>query len=236
MVDLDRTFKFNTSFLKEPILLAKMQDHWNTATRLATGEEGWQIWVAAALKRIKEFCQITGKTRAQEKINRERQLRAIVASAECLLEEHPSCNLLQDRLNEAFQELVKKEQVALEWASIRSSAKWSQIEGRMSGEFFSSVSVASANTPIQLLQDVDGMEYSTTEEMARYANNFYQTLFTSQGASPACQAARGAVWSHTPKVVTASMNSIMTSPVTIPELREAMHSLPAGKAPGADGF
>jgi hypothetical protein len=131
---------------------------------------------------------------------------------------------------------VEKEQLAMEWAAIRSLAKWAQIEGRMSGEFFFNVSVASTNMPIQLLQDVTGREYSTIEEMARYANDFYQILFTSQGASPDCHTARGVVWAQVPKVVTSEMNNALTSPINIKELWEAMHSLPIGKAMGPDGF
>jgi hypothetical protein len=213
-----------------------MQEQWNAATRPPTGEDGWQIWIAEVLKRVKVFCQTTGKARAQEKASRVRQLRATVASTERLLEEHPSCRMLHDRLNDASQEPVEKKQLALEWAAIRSSAKWAQIEGRMSGEFFSSVSSAPANTPIQLLQDATGREYSTTEEMARYANDFYQTLFTSQGASPDCYTAREVVWEQVPKVVTPAMNSALTSSINGKELWDAMHSLPTGKVPGPDGF
>jgi hypothetical protein len=117
---------------------------------------------------------------------------------------------------------VEKEQLAMEWAAIRSLAKWAQIEGRMSGEFFFNVSVASTNMPIQLLQDVTG--------------DFYQILFTSQGASPDCHTARGVVWAQVPKVVTSEMNNALTSPINIKELWEAMHSLPIGKAMGPDGF
>jgi hypothetical protein len=79
----------------------------------------------------------------------------------------------------------------------------------MKGEFFSNVSSAAANTPIQLLQDSAGREYSTTNKMARYVNEFYQTLFTSQGQSPDCHIARERVWNQVPKVVTANMNAAL---------------------------
>ena len=106
----------------------------------------------------------------------------------------------------------------------------------MSGEFFSSVNSAAANTPIQFFQDSAGREYSTTNKMARYVNEFLSTLFTSQGESPDCHINRERVWNQVPKVVTTDMNAALTSPITLIELREAMHSLPTGKAPWTDGF
>jgi hypothetical protein len=66
---------------------------------------------------------VTGRTRAAEKANRERQLRATVASVERLLEEQPTNEFLFDKLNKAAQELIEKEHTDMEWAAICSSAK-----------------------------------------------------------------------------------------------------------------
>jgi hypothetical protein len=167
-----------------------MVEQWNDSPRLVPGADSWQEWVAAALERVKVFCQETGRTRVGEKINRERQFRATVASAERLLESHPTSEFLFGKLNTAFQELMEREQTDLEWAAIRSSVKWAQIEGRMSGDFFTNVSATSSNTPIQLLRDQDGKEYSSNVEMAKYVNSFYQEFFASQGESLECLRAR----------------------------------------------
>jgi hypothetical protein len=85
---------------------------------------------------------------------------------------------------------MEKEQTDIEWATICSFAKWAQIEGRMTGNFFTNVSAASSITSIQLLRDQNGVEYSSNEEMARYANSYYQELFASQGESAECMRAR----------------------------------------------
>jgi hypothetical protein len=231
-----KTIKFNTSFLAEPQLLSQMQEQWNAAPRPTPGDDRWQEWVAAALERVKVFCQETGRTRATEKMNMEQQLRARVASAEKLLESHPTSEFLFDKLHTASQELMEKEQTDIEWATIRSSAKWAQIEGRMTSDFFTNVSAALSSTPIQLLRDQDGQEYSSNDEMARYANSYFQELFASQGESAECLRAREQVWKQVPRKVSSAMNEALTAPITIAELHTAMKLLPTGKASGPDGF
>ena len=69
-----------------------------------------------AFKRVKVFCQETSCIRAAEKMNMEQQLRAMVASAEKLLESHPTSEFLFDKLYTASQELMEKEQTDIEWA------------------------------------------------------------------------------------------------------------------------
>jgi hypothetical protein len=101
-----------------------MQEHWNSNPRPEPGGTGWQEWTVAALDRVKKFCQETGRTRAMEKVNKERQLRATIASTERLLEDQPNNEFLYDKLNKASQKLMEKEQANLEWSAIRSSAKW----------------------------------------------------------------------------------------------------------------
>jgi hypothetical protein len=122
--DVERLFKFNTSFLTEPQLLSQMQEQWNAVPRPVHGDDRWQEWVAAALERVKVFYQETKRTRAAEKVNKERQLRATMASAEKLLESHPTSEFLFEKLHKASQELMEKEQTDIEWATIHSSAKW----------------------------------------------------------------------------------------------------------------
>jgi hypothetical protein len=222
--------------LQEPKLLTQLQEHWNSAVWPPPGKGGWQEWVVDALTRVKLFCQLTGKQHASDKVARERQLRAIVASAERLLETHPHNELLHERLNDAAQELVDKEQAALEWASIRSSAKWSQIEGRMDGKFFAHVSAATSSTPIQLLRDPADTEYTSTDEMACYANLYYQELFTTHGNSLECTTTREEVWLKVPQRVTAAMNSSLTMPITLDELHAVLKLLPSDKVLGPDGF
>jgi exonuclease III len=234
--DEDRLFKFNTTILEDPKLLAQMQGHWNEAPRPAPGGTGWQEWTVAALERVKVFCQETGRTRAAEKVNRERQLRATVASAERLLEKQPGNEFLFEKLNEAAQELIEREQTDLEWATIRSSTKWAQIEGRMSGDFFTSVNASSSSTPIQLLRKSDGTEHTTTEAMAQYANSFYQELFTTQGASTEGSKACEHIWEEVPQKVTNAMNVSLTTAIMLTELHTTMKLLPNGKTPGSDGF
>jgi hypothetical protein len=186
--------------------------------------------------RVKVSCQHTWKQRVVEKAAREQQLRATVASVERLLETHPQCELLHKNLNDAAQELAEKEQFALEWTTIRSSAKWSQIEGRMDGDFFAHVSASLANTPIQMLRDEEEKEYTTTNEMASYANIFYQNLFISQNENEVCETTREEVWAQVPKKVSTVMNASLTVPITLGELQEAMKLLPPNKVSGLDGF
>lgn len=61
LADQDRIFKFNTTFLQEPKIIQKLQDHWNASTQPLPSRRGWQKWVAVALTRMKVFCQQTGK-------------------------------------------------------------------------------------------------------------------------------------------------------------------------------
>ena len=200
------------------------------------GNDRWQEWVAAALERIKVFCQETRRTKATEKMNMERQLRAIVASAKKLLEFHPTSEFLFKKLYIASQEFMEKEQMNIEWATICSSAKWVQVEGRMTGDFFTNVSTALSNTPIQLLRDQDGVECSSNDEMAGYANSYFHELLASQGKRVECLRAREQVWEQVPRKVSSAMNEALPAPITILELHTAMKFLPTDKAPRSYGF
>jgi hypothetical protein len=81
-----------------PQLLLQIQEQWNAVPRPAHGDDRWQEWVAAALERAKVFCHEIGRTRAAGKVNKERQPRAMVASAEKLLESHPTSDFLYEKL------------------------------------------------------------------------------------------------------------------------------------------
>jgi hypothetical protein len=131
---------------------------------------------------------------------------------------------------------MEREQTDLEWATIRSSSKWAQIEGHMTGDFFTSVNSVSTSIPIQFLRDQDGVEYCSNDDMARYANSYYQELFTTQGEDTECLRAREQVWEQVSKKVSPAMNDALTAPISLSELHAAMKLLPTGKALGPDGF
>lgn len=86
--------------------------------------------------------------------------------------------------------MSEKEIKQAEWDTIRSIARWFQLDGRMKEEFFPGVQQVKSNPPIQLLIDENGHEYKTNEEISSFTTSYYQDLFTSQGESKKCCQAR----------------------------------------------
>jgi len=82
--ELDRSFKFNLSFLEDVLIKNQIINAWQESPR-PSGPQGWMRWVADASGRIKKLCQQIGKDRARERRERIQQLRATLASAERLL-------------------------------------------------------------------------------------------------------------------------------------------------------
>lgn len=102
----------------------------------------------------------------------------------------------------------------------------------MDGTFFANVREGAGIPPIQLPRSPKGTEFSTTVDMAKYANSFQKNLLQTQGTPVGCLQARKSCWNSIPSKVSGSMNPNLTKPINLEEMHDTMKALPAG----LDGF
>ena len=84
---------------------------------------------------------------------------------------------------------------------------------------------------ITALQNSLGVEISHPAELKVLANDFYHSLYLSEGVQN-----MNAVLDHVPRKVTDEMNSNLCAPYTKEEVKTALFQMFPTKAPGPDGF
>jgi len=87
-------------------------------------------------ERTCRLCQQVGVERAKARRKRIKHLRETLALAERFLQQPSTYQFLISAKTQAEQELTEKEVKKAEWESIRSFARWHQIDGRMCNNFF----------------------------------------------------------------------------------------------------
>ena len=202
-----------------------MKQEWSCEERPQLGQGEWVGWITRTLNRIKTFCQSIGRDKACENKEQAKQLRSIVVVAQTLLESHPKCTIAQESLEAASQELLEKERQKIEWETIRASACWAQLEGRMDSVFFEGVRESHSTILVQLFIGPDGKVYSTNEELASYANSYYMDHFTSDGMISECKAARNCYWNNVPSRVTERMNEQLTRRLQLEGVQQTFKAL-----------
>ncbi len=116
-----------------------------------------------------------------------------------------------------------------------SSASWFRYGDTCSKRFFDFHRIRRKCTPLKKLK-TEGGDITSQEDLAHYVRSFYERLYTSKADAPGTLEAREDCWENTPSRVSNSDNDELTKNMTLKEIKEAIASMPKGKAPGIDGI
>ncbi|CAL1398685.1 unnamed protein product [Linum trigynum] len=112
-----------------------------------------------------------------------------------------------------------------------SRVNWLQKGDQNTSFFHSSTIYRKHKNRILRLKDNEGIWVEDENRLKGLAQDFYKELFKARNPIPVNQLLEGF-----PGSVTAEMNEALCAPVTSEEIRKAVFSLGAKKAPGPDGF
>lgn len=132
------------------------------------------------------------------------------------------------KINEQLIELYHSEEIM--WQQ-RARIEWLSAGDKNTKFFHLRASLRRKKNMIKALQNSLGVEISDPDQLKVLANNFYQTLYLSEGVQD-----MEAVLAHVPKKVTAVMNASLCAQYTKEEVKVALFQMFPTKAPGPDGF
>ena len=226
-VGRNELWRMNTSYLGQPALTRRIKQICSKYQMESKTNQWWDALKTEIRDAVKEHSYLES-TRVKGQIT---ALQAEVASLTTRIMENPSNELLGDRLEKQnaklYSYMVRKlkfyRQCAMEKTNPHSINACKLLSNLIKGR--------KSRTLITKLSS-DTETFTNTKGILLHASTFFTRLY--------CHESNGhplhPIWNVPKSNPPAEFISELCKPITEPEVKEALHTLPSGKTPGIDGL
>ncbi|CAK9271259.1 unnamed protein product [Sphagnum jensenii] len=225
------TTYFDISLFKEDANRDALVEAWEGSQPLPNQDSDWPGWFEAATKRVLQCNGKLAKERKREKGARTRGLQQKTRLVEIRLQEDLKDEVVRDILSTAQGHMADSLQEQVVRNHQLSASTWFRYRDTCSKKFFDFHRIGRKRTLLKELTTEEG-EIKGQEDLAHYIRSFYTHLYTLEAEAPGTSEAREACWTSTPTRISTETNQEPTKDLTLKEIRDAITTMPKGKASG----